>query len=218
MCMLIEKFSSLTIHKTSWQAHAKCQVCPCWDQSPFPAVALVTQWVPAGFLHIPLSGQASPLLWTWVSRGRISDSIKPLSPGTETQKQLSWCPWGGTPNKGILLPFIAHILPTSLALPPKSLVPAPSLSPSTLLASLSSFALISKGSAIPSSCCVTQYLFLWLESPIFPTLCCLRSWLFMASRLRLPHSLHFNLHFNLISVCKLSYLDQKYSSPTWGIW
>lgn len=109
------------------------------------------------------------------------------SPGTGTQKQLSWCPWGGTPSKGIPWPLYPTLPPqVSLFLPSLWLLLHLCVHPLCWL-HCSSSPLVSKGSAIPSSCCVTHYLFIWLESPVFHARCYPKAWLLMASCLRLPH-------------------------------
>lgn len=170
-----------------WQSHAQCQVCHCWDQSPFTVVALVTRcvscWTPAHPTHWPGFPTASTLSFPW----QMSRSIKTLSPGTGTQKQLSWCPRGGTANKGIPCLFYPTFSPqVSLFLRSLWFLPHLHVHPLRCLHHSSS-ALASKGSAIPGSCCVTQYLLMWLESPIFHTLCYPKGWQLMAYCLRLPH-------------------------------
>lgn len=218
-------------------------VC-CWRNFPVrPFTGLTGKHMPSA-RYVPAWTRAPSQQWLWWLNGSLLDSctyhsqarfpqcfeprfpmteyqmshfIKPLSPGTGTQKQLSWCSWGRTPDKGIPLAFIPHIHPTSFALPPEPLVPAPSLCPSTLLGSL---VFICFGIQRVSN---SQLL---LCHPVSVHLAGVTNLLYFL----LPQKLAIHGLFSqvstqssacisiCISVCKLSYLDQNYSSPTWGIW
>lgn len=129
------------------------------------------------------------------------------SPGTGTQKQLSWCPWGGTPSKGIPWPLYPTLPPqVSLFLPSLWLLLHLCIHPLCWL-HCSSSPLVSKGSAIPSSCCVTHCL-----AGVTSLSCSLLSQSLATHGLLSQASSQSSVCISIcISIFRLSYLDQKYA-------